>query len=377
MRSILALVRKDMLVTIRAPLFALISVIVPVAFTMLYAIVIHVSTTAPIAIAVEDNSPQAQQFVQVMRDMRNDDGHYYEIRTTDPTEARRMYAEGQVGALLTIPDGFATRLTASQPIDLRLNLVNINADGTKNQHLRIEQAIRTFELAHGKGADGRLRITEQPVLGHDIPISIYLGTALMVFTALYAGMVNAGTLIAREWEDRTAKALMLSPSGTVALVAGKWLSSAVVSIATITAGVLAVAWVLGYPIAHLGWHSLLVLSLVWVYGCALGTLLGVTLRKSLPLIPIAVIIAVAHFLVSGYESYIRGFAHGGVVEALWRSTEWIPLAALIDAFRFEVAGLAQPPGMGAAIAWSATIAVSLTALALWRLTRTTNFTQGQ
>jgi hypothetical protein len=90
-----------------------------------------------------------------------------------------------------------------------------------------------------------------------------------------------------------------------------------------------------------------------------------------------VVLAVAHFLVSGYESYIRGFAHGGVVEPLWQATAWIPLARLTDAMRFEAAGLAQPDGLGAAVGWSIALAAGLTAVAMWRLTRTLRFTQGQ
>jgi ABC-type multidrug transport system permease subunit len=288
-----------------------------------------------------------------------------------------MYADGDVGAMLTIPSGFTADVEAGRPARVELELVNINADGTKNQHLRLEEAMREFEGSGPSSSPGALRIRERSVLADDIPITVYLGTALMVFTALYAGMVNAGTLIAREWEDRTAKALVLSPGGSAALVAGKWSSSALVSVATVVAGVLGVGWVLGYPLADLGWRAALVLALVWAYGSALGTLLGVALRRSLPLIPIAVVLAVAHFLVSGYESYIRGFAHGGMVEPLWQATAWIPLARLTDAMRFEVAGLAQPDGVGTAVAWSVALVVGLTAVAVWRLTRTLRFTQGQ
>ncbi|HEU4945674.1 MAG TPA: ABC transporter permease [Kribbella sp.] len=377
MWPVFALLRKDLRVTARAPLFALLSVIVPVAFTMLYAIVIHVSTTAPVAVAVDDSSVEARKFVEVMRQLHNDDGRYYEIRTTDPGEARQMYADGTVGALVTIPAGFGDRVRDGERVDLALDVVNINADGVKNQHLRLEHAMRVFELEHGVHADAKLRIQEATVLAHDIPVTIYLGTALMVLAALYAGMVNAGTLIAREWEDRTAKSLLLSPAGTRTLVLGKWCSSAVLSLATVSAGVLGVGWVLGYPLADIGPRSVVVLAVTWGYGTALGTLLGVILRRSLPLIPIAVILSVGHFLVSGYESYIRGFAHGGVIEPLWRATAWIPLARLIEAFRFEVAGLSPPSGVGAALGWSLLALTALTALAMWRLTRTIRFNQGQ
>ncbi|WP_127573482.1 ABC transporter permease [Georgenia faecalis] len=375
--SVAALVHKDLRITWRSPMFALISVLVPVAFTLLYAVVIHVSTTAPIAIADEDGSDRSRQLIAVMEDMHNDDGPYYEVLTTDPAEAWERYADGTVGAVLTIPSGFAADVDARRATEVGLALVNINADGTKNQHLRLEQAMRTFNEDAGVPAASRLAVTEEGVLDRDIPITVYLGAALVVFAALYSGIVNAGVAIAREWEDRTAKSLVLSPAGPVALIAGKWLSVLVTSLVTISVAALGIGAVLGFPLTRLGPHSLVVLAVVWLYGLGIGTLLGVILRKSLPLVPIAVILAVGHFLVCGYESYLRGFAHGGVAEVLWTSTRWIPLAPLFDAVRFEAAALPTPAGLPWGLAASALIAVGLTALAADRLARTGTFAQGQ
>lgn len=374
MRPTTALMVKDLRVTARAPLFALISVLVPVVFTVLYAIVIHVSTTATIAVADEDHSPQSQALVQVMRDMHNDDGPYYEILTTDAPSAREMYDNGQVGALLTIPAGFGHQ-SRSGAGRVELQLVNINADGTKNQHIRLEEALRQFNT--NRPDTHALKITESTQLDHDIPVTVYLGSALMVFAALYAGMVNAGVAVAREWEDRTAKTLVMSPSGAGALIAGKWLATVATSAVTLAVAGAGIAGVLGYPVWKIGPLSLLSLTVAWIYGAAIGTLLGAILRKSLPLVPVAVILAVSHFLVCGYESYIRGFAHGGVIESLWRSTHWIPLSGLFDAVRFEVAGLPQPSGLATDLTASLLTAVVLAAAASWRLTRTMTYSQGQ
>ena len=372
-----AMVSKDLKVTWRSPLFAIISVLVPVAFTLLYAVVIHVSTTSTIAIADEDGSPQSQRFIQVMKQMRNDDGPYYEILTTDPTEARSMYASGQAGAMLTIPNGFGADVEAGDPAQLSLRLVNINADGTKNQHLRLERAMRVFNEEYSSAAASSLAISEQGQLERDIPITIYLGSALIVFAALYSGIVNAGVAIAREWEDRTAKSLVLSPARPVSLIAGKWLACLITSLLTIGCSIIGVAAILGFPLTQIGPRSLLVILLVWLYGLGIGTLLGVALRKSLPLIPIAVILAVGHFLVSGYESYIRGFAHSGVVEPLWQATGWIPLAPLFDAIRYEAADLHAAPGFTWGVIGTALMALALTAFAASRLARTGTFSQGQ
>ncbi|MDV3222985.1 MAG: ABC transporter permease [Intrasporangium sp.] len=363
--------------TARSPLFALISVLVPVAFTLLYAIVIHVSTTATIAVADNDRTEVSEQFIRVMTQLRNDDGSYYEVLTTDPKTARQLYADGEVGALLTIPAGFSA-VTAGAGPQVRLELVNINADGTKNQHLRLEEVLRTFrQEITPSSSDDRLRVAESGVLPHDIPITVYLGSALMVFAALYAGIVNSAVAITREWEERTAKGLVLSPAGIRSLIAGKWLSSLVTSVATMGLAIATVGVVLGYPLDRVGGLTVTTLAVSWFYGTGLGVLLGVTLRRSLPMVPAAVIIAVVHFLAAGYESYIRGFAHGGLVEMLWQTTHWIPLARLFDAVRFEAAALPQGDGLTGALLASLLIALSLSVVAARRLSRTMTFTQGQ
>lgn len=260
---------------------------------------------------------------------------------------------------------------------MRLRLVNINADGTKNQHLRLEHTMRLFNQAAYPSNSAALQITEDGQLDHDIPITIYLGSALIVFAALYSGIVNSGVAIAREWEDRTAKSLVLSPSGPVSLITGKWIACFLTSLATTGGAVMGVGAILGFPITALGPQAFVVLFTVWFYGLGIGTLLGVALRKSLPLIPIAVIITVGHFLVSGYESYIRGFAHGGIVEPLWQATNWIPIGPLFDAVRFEASGLGYPAGYGFGLLATTAAALVLTAFAASRLARTGTFTQGQ
>lgn len=378
MRPALALVRKNLLVTGRSPLLAVIAVLVPVAFATLYAVVIRVSTTAPVAVALEDESPEATALVEVMRTVANDDGHLYEVRTTDPVEARALYRSGDVGALVTVPAGFGERVRAGEPVDLRLDTVPINADGVKNQQLRLEHVVRELDRALHPATDGRVQITETTVLDRDVPITVYLGSGLIVLAALYAGIVNAGTLVTREWEDRTVKELVLAPSGPRHLLTGVWLSAAAVSAATVVLAGAGIAWVLRYPLTAVGPTAVGVLVVVWAYGAAIGSLLGVALRRSLPLVPVGVIIAIGHFLVYGYESYIRGFAHGGAVEGLWRATAWFPFGGLVDAFRFEVAGIDHPvPELAASAGLSVVVAVVLSVVAGWVLRRAAVTRPGQ
>lgn len=374
-RPILALVRKDLTVTWRAPLFAILAVAVPAAFAAIFSMVLQVSTTAPIAVADDDQSATSTAFVQVMRGLETPDGPYYEVRTAEAAEARALFAAGQVGAMVVIPHGFADSVAAAQPVAVELQMNNINADGTKNQQGRLEYAIRTFETQ--RNMPGALTIHETTILAHDIPFTIYMGSALLVFAALYAGMVNTGTAITREWETRTAKALVLRPDGAAGITWAKLIYSALVSLVTVTVSTWVIAAVIGFPLTTIGWRTIGVLILVWGYGATLGVLLAALLRRSLPLVPIAVILAVVQFLIGGFESYVATYAHGGLIEPFWAATSWFPLSPLFDSARFEIAQLPPLADVTTAAVACVVILAAFLALARWTLTKTLTFDSGQ
>lgn len=374
MKPILALVRKDLTISRRSPVFLAITVLVPLIFVALYALLVRVSATSPVAVAVEGTGTHSQQMLRVLTEISSVDGKFYEIRTTDPAEARKMFADGDVGALLTIPADFDQRVDAGQAVSLPLQVFNINSDGTKNFQLRAERAVRQFATQSGAEL---VTVEESSAFPQDMRITIYLGTGLLMFAILYASMVNTGTLVAREWEERTAKSIVLSPAGNSSFVLGKWLAAlaqTAVSLVLVLAGL---AWLLDYPVLSLGWNSVIAIVGLFCYGAGFGALIGVALRRSLPMIPICVVLAVAHFFFSGYESYLRGFAHGGAVEWLWQLTHWMPMGPLTDQMRFEVSGLQSTSIDWVAFGWTLAAAAVLTALATARMRRALVFAQGQ
>lgn len=375
MKPVMSLVRKDLTVTRRSPLFLAITVLVPLIFVALYALLVKVSATSPVAVAQEGTGPHSSQMLTLLSDISSVDGEFYEIRTTDPAEARRMFADGEVGALLTIPADFDQRVAAGGQVSLPLQVFNINSDGTKNFQLRAERAIREF-AAQSPGAE-LVSVTETSTFPRDMQITVYLGTGLLMFAVLYASMVNTGTLVAREWEERTAKPLVMSPAGNSTFVLGKWLAALAQTLVSLVLVLAGLAWLLDYPVLELGWNSVVAVVALFCYGAGFGALVGVALRRSLPMIPICVVLAVTHFFLSGYESYLRGFAHDGPVGWLWQLTHWTPMGPLTDQMRFEVSGLREASIDWAAFGWTLAAAAVLTALAVTRMRRALVFSQGQ
>lgn len=376
-RAVWSMVKKDLAISFRDPQMLAITIVVPALFVGIFALVVHVSSTVPIAVAQVDSGADADRFVEQVISMAGVDGAFFEVVTTDPEDANRRYETGSVGAVLEVPEGFSERIAAGDA-QVVLRVVNNNSDATKNFELRIEHAVRAFaEERTGEGAGGELTVVEESArYDADPKISTYLGSALLMFTTVFAAMINTGSLVAREWEERTAKAVVLSPIGRAPLVVAKWITASLQTALGLLVTLGGLAWLLSYPVTDLGLVSLGAIVALLLYGSGFGALLGVTLRRSLPIVPLCVVVGITHLLLNGYESYVRGFAHGGAIEILWRSASWWPMAALTDAIRSDVADLGDPVTWSA-FGWTLALAVLLTALATVRLNRELTFTQSQ
>ncbi|MEV4497602.1 ABC transporter permease [Micromonospora arborensis] len=373
-RAIRALVRKDLVMTLRSPVFLVISILVPALFALLYSLIVQAATTVPIVVARDSQGVYSDQFMQIMRSMKSEDGKAWLIKTEDPERAAEMYRDGDTIGLVRIPAGFDTAAAAGRA-EVNLELENINSDITKNFELRIEHIIREMSVASSPSA--AVVIQENPRFSKDMSFQRYMGTGLLMFTILYAAMVNTGNLVAREWEDRTAKGIVLAPRSFTPFIVGKWAVTSVQTLLStaLVAGTLALT--LDYPLSRLGPGTWLPMLALFFYGAALGMLLGVALRRSLPVVPLAAVLTLVHFLLCGFESYLRGYAHGGLVEALWLSTRYWPVASMTDQIRAAMEGLPLVATLPGAAGWMAALVAVLVTSSVWFLRSRLTFTQGQ
>ncbi|PAQ15722.1 ABC transporter permease [Bacillaceae bacterium SAOS 7] len=372
--ALLSLTKKDALQSFRNPLFFIISILVPLIFVSLYAFMVHVSTTNPIVVANHSEGKYSDRLLEIMETMGVADGKYYDIKTVEPEKAYHLYKTNQAVALLDIPANFDENLANGKHGTLDLQVMNINSDDVKNFQIRLDHAIYLYQQKYHPNES--IHMIEYQAFEEDIPIKHYLAAALLMFTVLYSGMVNTGVLLTKEWEERTAKPLVLSPLGYAPLIASKWLTAFIQTIVSTGITLWVLNLLLGFPISQLNGLVWLNLLLLFIYSAAIGTLLGVSFQQSLPLIPISVIIAVGHFFVNGYESYIRGFAHNNAVEWLWKAVGWFPISSLTDYIRFTAESINSPyPWIS--FAAMCIIIFFLLLFAAYQLHRNLSFTQGQ
>lgn len=372
--ALLSLTKKDALQSFRNPLFFVISILVPLIFVALYAFMVHVSTTNPIVVANHSEGEYSDHLLDIMETMGVADGKYYEIKTVEPEKAYQLYETNQAIALLDIPANFDDNLANGKQGLLDLQVMNMNSDDVKNFQIRLDHAIYLYQQQYHPNES--IDMIEYQAFEEDIPIKHYLAAALLMFTILYSGMVNTGVLLAKEWEDRTAKSLVLTPLGYVPLIASKWITAFFQTIISTVVTLWILHLLLGFPVAQLNGLVWLNVVLLFIYSAAIGTLLGVWFQQSLALIPISVIIAIGHFFINGYESYIRGFAHNNAVEWLWKFAGWFPISAFTDYIRFTAESIHSPYPWGA-FSIMCMIIFFFLLFAAYQLHRNLSFTQGQ
>lgn len=372
--ALLAVTRKDLDDTVRDPLLLALSMMVPLVFVAVFALVIHTSATNPIAVAANGDGEHTQRLVEVLHEIGTEDGPYFDVTTTDPDQARIDFGRGRVPGILHLPSDLDRRLDAGRDARVTLEVFNLDSDVVKNLELRVSHAIAALD--DGSGGDIATTFAETSVLPAEIPMQRYVATALLVFAVIYLAMLNTGMVVAGEWEQRTAKPVVLSPLGFGPFIAGKWLTALVLTVGGLTVVAAVLVLGLGYPVARLGAVGVLHLTVLFGFGAALGALLGVTLKNAILLVPASAVIGVAHLLLAGFESYVRGFAHDGALRLLWWVGARWPVSAMTDAMRWRVEGYAGADAAAGPSLTMAAVAAVLTALAVGHLRRHLTFAQG-
>jgi ABC-type multidrug transport system permease subunit len=136
------------------------------------------------------------------------------------------------------------------------------------------------------------------LLAKDTGYVAYLGVSAVALAAVIAGGVLGGTVVAREWETGAARMLLLSPAGVTPVLIGRLAAAACMGI--LASGVTGLVVLLGYgvPAAH---PLEVVAGIVFTVlaSTSLGGLLGVVLRRTLPITPLILGTQLPFYLDSG------------------------------------------------------------------------------
>ena len=304
-----ALARKDLVSWFRTPVHVMASFVPTLIIMLLLGLILSGTETMPVAVVMDaPDDPLSQQFVETVQEIETAYYPWFEVVTEERQAAEELFKANRVLGVIEVPD-ITAKLEAGESAVVRLKVSNLNDDITKNFRQRVQEACLVFnEEVSGEAAV----LVAAPVvadfhtfLPQDLPPLAFFGAGIVALAIVMGGINNAALLVAREFEEKTYRELVLGPS-TVSIILGKWGSAVVQTL-------ISVGLVWGLATAYCGFipqGSVLPLLLLVVVGsvafAGLGTLLALYFKQVIPA-------AIAGILFS-----IVGWWFGGVIWAdIW------------------------------------------------------------
>jgi ABC-2 type transport system permease protein len=328
-RTALALARKDLISWFRTPAHILVCFAPILVIMLIFSLVLGGGQTMPVAVVLDNpDDPISQQFADTVRDIGTAHFSWFDVKTTNRGEAEELFEDNKLLGIIEIPD-ITRELQSGGEATIELRIANFNDDITKNFRQRIQEACLVFsdrlQVSSVVAVSPSIRADFHTYLPEDPHPLVFLGAGLIALAIVMGGINNASSLVAREFEEKTYKELVLSP-GTMSIIMGKWASALVQTFVSV-----GIIWGAAALLCHFipQGNPLPLLLLVIIGSLAfagLGTLLGLYFRQVIPA-------AVAGMLLS-----IVGWWFGGIIWAdVWPQSMQgviavLPTTYLIRAF---------------------------------------------
>ena len=292
LRVIRACARKDIASALTDRVFTILGLFIPMNVLILLSLFVLAGSNAPTAVVMQDTGPYAQAFYTAMGQ-----AHSFRLQQASAADAAALIAAGKIVAVVTIPPDFDARIAQNQPVQVDVAINNLNTDFTNDIRRAVPLSITAF-YAHAFPNLVPVAPREHDFYPQDTDYIPYLTVSILVIALMLAGLLQAGTASAREWEHETMKELLLSPAARWAILTGKMLGAFVVSLASVAlvlvvlivfAGVWPVSWgeVLGFT------------TLILLLFVAIGTLLGTLLKGRQAVTALSLGTAIPLFFLSG------------------------------------------------------------------------------
>lgn len=302
MRSALALARKDLVSWFRTPIHVLVSFVPILVIMLIFSLVLCGGQTMPVAVVLDNpDDLMSQQFADTARDIETANFSWFKVVTTDREHAEDLFDENKLLGIIEVPD-ITRELQSGRGAIVKLRIANFNDDITKNFRQRLQEACIVFndrlQVSSVVAVSPSIRAEFHTYLPEDLHPLVFLGAGLVALAIVMGGINNASSLVAREFEEKTYKELVLAP-GTTSIIMGKWASALVQTLTSV-----GIIWVAAVLLCHfVPQGSLWPLFLLVIVGAlafaGLGTLLGLYFRQVIPAAIAGILLAIVGWWFGG------------------------------------------------------------------------------
>ncbi len=306
LRIIRAIVSQDLAIWLRRP--AILAATILPSIGLFIATFIGASAVGrnQVALVQLDNGPHAQQMAQIINDYQA-----FVVHPVSADEAQSQLKDLVVEAVITIPANFDAAYDAHQPGPVTIQVNNLNLDFTNDLRRSLPAAITQYYAAQSNSPID-ISVQEADLRTHDIDSLQFQIVPLLVLLLTSSGVVNSSLAVAREWEGKTIKELLLAPVARRTLVIAKILSGWLTTL-LVGGALLLFAAITGYirPQGLYWLPTLLVMAMIALSSVGIGVALGATVRRIQPSTALSTNIALYLFFLSGGLS-VAAFLPGWV-----------------------------------------------------------------
>src|SRR5579875_1638741 len=139
LRVIWACMKKDIKSALTERAFTIISTLVPLNILILLSLFVIGGGYAPTAVVMEDTGPYAQQFYHAMST-----AHSFVLQKVSAAQASSLMQSGRIVAVVTIPADFDARIRQNQPVQVGVEINNLNTDFTNDIRRAVPLSITSF-----------------------------------------------------------------------------------------------------------------------------------------------------------------------------------------------------------------------------------------
>jgi ABC-2 type transport system permease protein len=139
LRVVWACMKKDIRSTLTERTLIILGSVVPLNFLILLSLLVISGGYAPTAVVMQDTGPYAQQFYDAMNN-----AHSFLLRTASVAEADQLIQTGRIVAVVTIPPDFDLRVQQNQPVQVNVDINNLNTDFTNDIRRAVPLSITSF-----------------------------------------------------------------------------------------------------------------------------------------------------------------------------------------------------------------------------------------
>jgi len=238
----------------------------------------------------------------------------------DAETADRLFQNGEILLVITIPDGFENALSTNTTVSIHVQVANIHEDLTKNLRMPVIRKLDIFYQTYLLN-DSLVDFEMVNLRPFTPPRLAYMAWTISVYSVMFGAIFAAGSAMTQDFEQETMDELILSNQSPNAIYMGKMFSGVVISFTAIPflfilSYLLFGVWPNGDILTFLSLTFLLAL-----FSSGIGIIAGAVFRNSVFVVPVAALGAIFYWIVAG------GIAPLGLVGATFESfNEYLPVS---------------------------------------------------